>query len=306
MGLMLAGVPVTALRAQDHAAEALQQSTALRPEVPPPPTDTGGDADLGDLSAVQRFPKPDTFTFSTTQQFFYTNNVFYTSHNQVASTAYVGDYTASYVPYSLRDWTPRITLQYNMARYGSVAQGDFDNENAAFSNQVVLSTDRAWTWTGTINLSRFTTPHANDHEFYKEVVYDSQITHVQQLSKEVPLFFVASYDLAYHQADPDIFNRLDNMVSLSIAYYPVQSVSLSAYVRPALRSYFTNTATTSEGAQNNREDFNLSEGLDATWQICKYASLSADFSQTNDYSNNSAQGYDVTVPGVSVTGTLKF
>jgi hypothetical protein len=299
LGFALAGPSL--LWAQSPAAETLQQKVDLRQETEAPTPTTSSDADLGDIDVVQRFPKPETFTFSTSQQFFYTDNVFYTNANQVGSTAYLGSYTASFVPYSLRDWTPRITLQYNMVRYGSAASGDFDNENVAFSNQYVFSDDRAWSWTATINLSRFTTPHANDHEFYQEVVYDNQITHVQQLVKDTPLFFVAAYDLAYHQANPADFDRLDNALSFSLAYYPVPEVSIGPYVRPAARTYFTNTAN-----QHDRDDFNLSEGVDVTWQPCKYASLSADVSHANDYSNNSGQSYHDTIPGLSVTGTVKF
>jgi hypothetical protein len=256
---------------------------------------------LGDIDVVQKFPKPDTLTFSTSQQFFYTDNVFYTNANEVRSTGYYGGYSASYVPYSLRDWTPRITLQYNMVRYGSAASGDFDNENVAFSNQYVFTDDRAWSWTATINLARFTAPHANDHEFYKEVVYDNQITRVQQLFKDTPLFFIGAYDLAYHQANPSAFDRLDNVLSFSLAYYVLPSLSIGPYVRPAARTYFTNTA-----GQNDRDDFNISVGLDVTWQVCTYASLSADINHTDNYSNNSGMSYDETTPSLSVTGTLKF
>jgi hypothetical protein len=287
------------LRAQS-AAETLQQKVNIR-ETTTPPAPVQGDADLGELDVVQKFPKPDMFTVSTSQQYFYTDNVFYTNTNQAHSSAYLGSYAASYVPYSLRDWTPRISLQYNMVRYGSAASGDFDNENLAASSQYVFSDDRAWSWTATVNLSRFTAPHSNDHEFYKEVVYDNQITHVQQVNKDIPLFFIAAYDLAYHQANPADFDRLDNALSFSLAYYIIPEVSIGPYVRPALRTYFTNTAT-----QNDREDFNLSAGMDVTWTVCKYASLSADVSHSDNWSNNSAQSYDETTPGVSVTGTFKF
>jgi hypothetical protein len=287
--------------AQSPAAETLQQKVGLQSETnTPPPADTT-DADLGDIDVVQKFQKPEMFTFSTSQQFFYTDNVFYTNTNQVGSTAYLGSYTASFVPYSLRDWTPRITLQYNMVRYGSVGSGDFDNENLAFSSQYVFSDDRAWSWIATVNLSRFTTPHNNDHAFYQEVVYDNQVNHTQQLIKGVNLFFVAGYDLAYHQANPADFDRLDNTLSFSLAYYPIPELSIGPVVRPSLRTYFTNTSY-----QNNRDDFNLSEGFDVTWTPCKYASISADFSHSNDYSNNSGQSYNDTIPGVSLTGTLKF
>ncbi len=297
LGLTLAAS--SHLRAQS-AAETLQQKVSLR-ETAPPPSPVQGDSDLGELDVVQKFPKPDMFTLSTTQQYFYTDNVFYTNTNQAHSSAYLGSYAASFVPYSLRDWTPRISLQYNMVRYGSAASGDFDNENLAFSNQYVFTDDRAWSWTASINLSRFTAPHANDHEFYKEVVYDNQITHVQQVSKDIPLFFIAAYDLAYHQANPADFDRLDNALSFSLAYYIIPEVSISPYVRPAYRTYFTNTAN-----QHDRDDFNLSAGLDVTWTVCKYASLSADVSHSDNWSNNSAQSYDETTPGVSVTGTFKF
>lgn len=303
VGLVLAFAVAgsSTLLAQAPAAETLQQKVSLREVVPPPTPAATSDADLGEIDIVQKFPKPETFTLATAQQFFYTDNVFYTKANPVGSTAYLGSYTASFVPYSLRDWTPRIALQYNMVRYGSAASGDFDNENLAFSNQYIFSDDRAWSWTSTINLSRFTTPHANDHAFYQEVIYDNQITHVQQLCKDMPLFFVAAYDLAYHQANPATFDRLDNTLSFSLAYYPIPELSIGPYVRPSARTYFTNSAN-----QHDRDDFNLSEGLDVTWQPCKYTALSADISHANDYSNNSAQSYNNTIPGLSLTGTFKF
>jgi hypothetical protein len=287
------------LRAQS-AAETLQQKVNLQ-QTAPPPAPVNADSDLGDIDVVQKFPKPATLTFTTTQQFFYTDNVFYTHANETGSSAYLGSYAASYVPYSLRDWTPRIAFQYNMVRYASAASGDFDNENLQFSNQYVFSDDRAWSWTATVNLSRFTEPHAHDHEFYQEVVYDNQITHVQQLLHDTPLFFIAAYDLAYHQADPDYFDRLDNALSFSLAYYITPELSVGPYVRPAARVYFNDSFF-----QHDRDDFNLSAGVDVTWQPCKYTSISADLSHTDNYSNNSAQSYDETTPGLSVTGTLKF
>ena len=305
LGFALAASSI--LLAQSPAAETLQEKVGLPQAVTPPPSNTISNADLGDIDVVKRLPRPEMFTFSSTQQFFYTDNVFFTNANPVGSTAYLGSYTASLVPYSLRDWTPRITLQYNMVRYGSAAAGDFDNENLAFSSQYVFTNDRAWSWTATVDLSRFTTPHANDHQFYSEVVYDNQITHVQQLLKDTPLFFIAAYDLAYHQAAPSVFDRLDNTLSFSLAWYPIPELSIGPFVRPSARIYTTNTtATTTTIFQHDRDDFNLSEGLDVTWQPCRYVSLSADVSHVDDYSNNSGQSYSDTMPGVSVTGTYKF
>ena len=299
LAVALALAASSTLLAQSPAAETLQQKVTLREETAPPNPTASSNADLGEIDVVQKFPEPETFTFSTSQQYFYTDNVFYTDSHPAGSSAYLGTYTASVVPYSTVNWTPRITLQYNMVRYGSAASGDFDNENAAFSNQYIFSDDRAWSWTATVDLSRFTAPHHNDHQFYQEVVYDNQIAHVQQIC-QLPLFFIASYDLAYHQADPAEFDRLDNTLSFSLAYNPITEVSIGPFVRPSARTYFTNTN------QHDRDDFNLSEGLDVTWTPWKYTSLSADFSHTDNYSNNASRSYADTVPGVSVTGTLKF
>jgi len=283
------------------AAETLQQKVALPQQVPPPVPTVTKNEDLGTVGVVQKFPVPDMFTVSTTQQYFHTNNVFYSQGGKVSSSAYLGTYTGSYVPYSLVNWTPKITLQYNMARYGNAAPGDFNNENVAFSSQYVFTEDRAWSWTSAVDLSRFTAAHASGGVFYKEVVYDNQISHVNAIGANNNLFLVEAYDLTYHQASPSVFDRLDNTLSLSLSYYPCHQICIGPYVRPAARTYVTNTAT-----QNGRDDFNLSEGLDVTYQPCKYVDLSADLTNANDFSNTAGVSYNVFAPGISVTGTIKF
>ena len=188
-----------------------------------------------------------------------------------------------------------------MVRYDTEPSGDFDNENLSFSSQYVFSEDRTWFWTATVNLSRFTDPHANDHAFYNEVVYDNQITKLLPLSDTIPLYLIGTYDLAYHQADPDDFDRLDNILSIGLSYNPIPSVSIRPFVRPAARIFMTNTPV-----QSNRSDFNLSEGIDIAWSPVKYASLSADFTNTNDYSTASGQSYNESSPSISLTGNLSL
>ncbi len=327
MGLFAVAASACVLRAQS-AAETLQQKVSLRTEEPVEAASTS-DAGLGDVDVVQRYPKPDMFTLSVAQQFFHTDNVFYTHHNPQGASAYLGSYTGSFVPYALRDWTPRLSLQENMVRYGGVPNADFDNQNAAASSQYIFGADRSWTWTASVNLARFTAVHgAGDHEFYKEVLYDNQVSHTQQVMKDVPLFFVAAYDLAYHQADPSAFDRLDNTLSFSLVYYPVPEVSISAFFRPSGRVYFTDTNPTQYDSrfffgpgqppvkgpprndntppQRDRHDLNLSAGIDVTYTPIKYLSLSADFDLSRNYSNNSSLSYDQSSPGLSLTGTYKF
>jgi hypothetical protein len=300
----------TAVLAQQPAAETVQQRITTPTSTSTPPTVPTGvsNADLGQIGVVQSFPKPPVFAVSTSQQVFYTDNVFYENHHNapVGSLGYMGTYTGALIPYSTRDWTPRISLQDNMVRYNNAASGDFDNQNATVSSQYVFGENREWTWNASFTASRYTEPHVDDHEFYREVVYDNQVSNVQQLIKNVSLYFVSSYGLAYHQASPAIYNRLDNALSFSCVYYPVDEVSISGYVRPGARIYVTNGVFPDGTIQNNRDDFHLSVGVDVTWTVCKYVSFSADYYHENDYSNNSYLGYSDSSPGFSVTGSVKF
>jgi len=283
------------------AAETLQQKVGLPAQTPPPTPTLSSPADLGQIGVVQKFPKPEMFTLSTTQQYFHTDNAFYTQANQASSSAYLGTYTASFVPYSFVNWTPRITTQYNMARYGNVPSADFNNKNIALSSQYIFTKDRSWSWTATFDASKFNAVHPPTGVFYKEYVYDNQITKVVPLSKDNDLFFVGTYDLTFHQASPSIYTRLDNALVFSLSYYPCKEVCIGPYIRPEARVYTNDSAI-----QNDRHDFNLSEGVDVTYQPCKYVALSADLTNANDYSNTPNMSYNVFSPGVSVTGTYKF
>jgi hypothetical protein len=296
-------------RAQQYAAETIdQQAPPATQGAPTGETANPSNSDLGQVEVVRKFPKPDMFTASVTQQGFYTDNVFYSDAAPVGSFAYLGSYNVSYVPYATRDWTPRISAQYNMVRYDRAASGDFDNENLVLSSTYVFSNDRTWSWTAAVDLSRFTAPHAADHEFYQEVDYDNQVAHSWQIFrdspelKETPLFFVSTYELDYHQASPSMYDRLDNAVYLGLAWYPLPQLSLTPFVRPEARNYFTNVT----GVQTGRNDFNLSEGLTVSYQPIKYLNVSANIIHTDDYSNNKGLNYSSTIPGIALTGTYSF
>ena len=323
VGFLLAGS--SALCAQSPAAETLLQKVNLRSAEPPPEAETTADAELGDIEPVQRYPKPEMFSLITLQQYFYTDNVYYTHDQPDGAMAYLGDYTLGFVPYSLRDWTPKISLQYNMVRYFGLSAADFDNENVSFSSQYVFGGDRSWTWTADIDLSRYTSAsRQTEHAFYQEAIYDNQVAHTQKLVHDIPLFFVAAYDVAYHQANPADLDRLDNTLSFSLAWYPVSQLSIGPFVRPSYRIFPTNTDPTVYGRrtifgiplfvggvhstppQHDRDDFNIAAGIDVTWTPIKYLSVSADFDAASDYSNNSVLSYDQTSPGVSLTGAYKF
>jgi hypothetical protein len=303
LGLLITGWLLAALPlfAQAPAAESVQQKITIPGLRPPITAIQGGSQNLGDIKIVDEYPKPETFSFTVAQDFYYTDNVSYVHDNPQGSTAYIGSYTASYVPYSLRDWTPRITVQYNMFRYDTVPSGDFDNEQAIASSTYIFGDGRDWSWIAAVIGSRYTAPHQDDHEFYREIIYDNQVRRVIPLSSETPLSLVAGYDLEYHQTSPDVFDYLSNGLLVSLVYTPMNTVTMGPFINPSLRNFITNTAS-----QNDREDAHLAEGFNVTWQPWTYAALQASIFHVNDFSNNSGLSFNYTLPGVSLGGEVKF
>src|SRR3984957_17515299 len=85
------------LLAQQPSSETLQQrlpAPSIEAPYPSIPSDASSNSDLGQIGVVQSYPKPEMFTVSTSQQFFYTENVFYTSEHigTIGSLPYLGRY----------------------------------------------------------------------------------------------------------------------------------------------------------------------------------------------------------------------
>ena len=264
VALLLASAPALA---QSPAAESVQQKTKLPGLLSPLINIRPADQGLGDIRLVQEYPKPEMFTFDALQEFFYTDNVSYVHDNPQGSAAYVGSYTASFVPYSLRDWTPRLTAQYNMFRYDTVPEGDFDNEQVVASSSYLFGDGRDWSWVAAVAASRYTAPHLNDHEFYREMIYDNQIRHVVPISTVTPLFLAATYDIAYHQTSPSVFDYLSNGVTFSLVYNPINEVTIAPYINPSVRQF---PYKHGHGQARSRLTPILAEGLDIVWQPCSY------------------------------------
>ena len=292
--------PASAL-AQAPASESVQQKTKLPGLLSPIANVQASNQSLGDITIVQEYPRPETFTFAATQEFFYTDNVSYVHDNPQGSAAYAASYTASYVPYSTRDWTPRLSVQYNMFRYDTLPAGDFDNEQAVASSTYVFGTGRDWSWTTGVVASRYTAPHLDDDEFYREMIYDNQVTRVLSLSDDTPVSLVMTYDVAYHQASPSVFDYLSNGLVVSLVYTPIPEVTIAPYINPTLRTFPTNA-----DGQKDRMDAHLAEGLDVIYQLWEYCSLDASIYHVNDFSNNSGLSFNYTIPGISLTGQYKF
>src|SRR4051812_46847819 len=68
------------------------------------------DPDLGEIDLVSRAPRPKTWTFYTDQSFFYTSNAFLERTDEMDTVFWNGRFDASVVPYSTRNFTPRLTF----------------------------------------------------------------------------------------------------------------------------------------------------------------------------------------------------
>jgi len=297
------------LSAQAPGTEEVQQRISMSGLRPPAQNLPAGSSNLGEIKVVQEYAPPEMLTFDMTQNFHYTDNVFYTHTNPLGSTAYQANYAGSYVPYSLREWTPRITAAYNMTRYDTVPAGDFDNEQLIFSSAYAFGKGLDWMWNSSVDLSRYTAPHVDDHEYYREVIYDNGVNWVYQPDKETALYLVTGYDVAYHQSAPDVYGYLENGGTFKVAYYPTSTVSIMPYVNPSSRIFSKDTYYLIYNQvyhQQDRSDLHLAAGVDVTWTPIKYLLFTASVYHVSDYSNNSGLSFNYTIPGLSLTGEVKF
>ncbi len=81
---------------------------------------------VGSLEAVQRYSVPDTFGIGTAQSLFHTDNAFWTKTNRQASLAWSGAFWGTWIPYSTRQWIPKIGVEYDVYRYEKVTAADFN------------------------------------------------------------------------------------------------------------------------------------------------------------------------------------
>lgn len=242
---------------------------------------------------------PSMFTVFTTQEVFYTNNVFLTDVTQTGSAVYHGSYHGAFIPYSTAAWTPQISFTYDMFRYGKVSVADFDSATLDFSGKYVFGKDRSWSWTPRIALSQFISTQLPGSTFYKEVTYDNQVYHEQKILQN--LYLDTGYNLTYRQTTPGIYTRLDNALTVGLSYLVTPQWVIQPFFRPACYTYVNDTA-----GYTDRNDFNLTTGVDVTWKPNKYCSFSGDVIDTRNFSSASGNTYNATIPGLSVTGTFSF
>lgn len=295
-------LPVGA-HAQEGAAQInTQQDVARRA----PETDNDraeapsvSDPDLGEIALVRRTPRPDMFTFSTSQDFHYTSNAFLAPSNELGTLFWNGRFDASYVPYATRDFTPRLTFEQNFFRYQRFSQLDFDSQSLQLDVKYDLTRDDSWFVNVSYAVARLYTPRGDIGEFYRYGLATASITNVRQLGGS-PIYFAGSVGSQWRHGDPSQFDRITAYANAALFYSPLEHFQLSAFVRPEGQFY------TNDPVDSSRTDFNFSVGASAVLTPVDYISLGATFSFVGNYSSSSRADYEVISPTLVLGARIAF
>ena len=317
LALILAG---TAVLTSAHAQNApVQNPQNTLQQVNPPqqgvaqPLITAGlrtdDQDLSGLQVVKSYPVPQTLTFSTDQNAFWTDNAFLTKHNLVSSFGYNGRERVTYIPYSTRDWTPSISFEQQIVRYDHSNILDFDGQTVQLGSHYNIVKDGSWSWDASYSLMRLYTSRLNAGEFYKESFLDDTINYIKPLTSDGSLFFLGSYEIGWRLTDPGQYERIDNAFLASLIYLPDPKVRIQAYLRPAIYDYTCDQEVdldTGEVINRSRTDYNVSTGLSLAYSPIKQISLSASLNWTSNFSDVGFREYNAITPTLGVSGAIGF
>jgi len=261
------------------------------------PTNAG----LGTVETVQRVPPPDTLTFATIQSYLHSDNAYETEGNRQSSDGWNGYFVASWVPYSTREWTPRLTLQESVYRFFDEPGANYESQSAVLSSRLALNSAQTWNWFAAASYWRYAGTLGGGGKFYEYVGLDSGLMYATAIGGRDDLMLVGTFLMRGRLSDPGYLTRIEPWLGLTLLYNPTPTVTLSPYVRPAL-FWYSNDSEFGE----NRRDFNLSAGFTATWTPIEYFSVSASYGWTGNYSSADFRSYTESLPMVSLFGTFSF
>ena len=81
------------------------------------------------------------FTFSTNQSLNFTNNAFLTRDDQESAFFWNGRIDASFVPYTTREFLPRLTFEQNWFCYDHFSELDFNSQSLILDLKYNLTRD---------------------------------------------------------------------------------------------------------------------------------------------------------------------
>jgi hypothetical protein len=256
-------------------------------------------SDLGEIDVVSRVPRPAMFTFGTLQSFNYTTNAFLTQSNERDAFFWNGRLFASFVPYSTRDFTPRLTFTQDFFRYTRFSTLDFDSQTLQLDLKFDLNKSDTWFVGASYLVSRLYSPRGSAGEFYRYGLANVNINYDQPLG-DLPLYAFWSAGFYSRQGDPSSFDRIAPYINSSLVYRPINSLQISGFIHPELQFY------TNDPHDSSRKDFNLSIGSAVSWTPSDYFALGASVTFVGNYSDEGGASYNVFSPSVAVGGRVSF
>jgi hypothetical protein len=270
-----------------------------------PLADKSGEGDLGEITEIKRIKPPDTWTVFSTQSLFHTNNVTLRDDAlpKKASTAWLGRWGGTVVPYSTQSWTPTIQLTYETVRYENASEEDFNSQSIALGQRLNITKDGNLYWAPTYTLQRFERPRGEENEFYKQGILDNDIGWLKPLhsGEGGNLYLTASGSLIWRHSSPAAFDRLTQQGFLSLLWLPVQQIRIQPYANTAYHTYLTDTAL-----QSNRNDLSFTSGIAVAWTPIKHFTIEANFNYTINESNELLADYELIEPSLTLGGIYSF
>lgn len=275
--------------ANRQGTEALEQRVAFRIT----------DPELGEIDLVARSPRPKMFTFSTTQSFNYTTNAFLTQSGEQDAFFWNGRLDTSFVPYAVRDFTPRLTFEQNFFRYTRFSRLDFDSQTLQLDLKYDLNRNDTWFINGSYGVSRLYSPRGSAGEFYRYGLANLNINHYQPLG-HLPLYALCTFGAYSRNGESSAFDRVAPYLSTAILYRPIEQWQISGFIRPEVQFY------TNDPNDSSRTDFNLSLGSAVSWSPNEYIVIGASVAFVGNYSDAGGQSYNVFSPNIAVGGRISF
>lgn len=257
------------------------------------------DPELGEIDLVSRTPPPKMFTFSTLQSFNYTTNAFLTQSGEQDAFFWNGRFDASFVPYAVRDFTPRLTFEQNFFRYTRFSRLDFDSQTLQLDLKYDLNRNDTWFINGSYGVSRLYSPRGSAGEFYRYGLANLNLNHYLPIG-HWPLYALCTVGAYSRHGESSAFDRIAPYLSSAILYRPIEQLQVSAFIRPEYQFY------TNDPNDSSRADFNLSLGSSLAWSPNDYVSIGASLTFVGNYSNAGGQSYNVFSPSIAVGGRISF
>ena len=239
------------------------------------------------------------FTLLTTQTFDFTTNAFLTRDHEQTDFFYNGRLGVAYIPYSIRDFTPRISFEQDFFRFSDNGTLDFDSQILAAEVKYDFDPDDNTFLNLSYALSRLESPDSRIGEFYKYGLLNVSVTHLLQLGNTgVTLAFTGG---GYWRAgEPSASDRVVVYGNAVALYSPIDKVQVTAFVRPELQFYIH------DPTEADREDLNLAIGATASWTPVRYFTIAATASYVANLSSVRFHSYEVATPSVVLAAQFAF